>query len=64
VSSASKLLNDSVEAWMNLQNNPEVEKLRETIQQRQAELDTVKAEIKTVPPMEKMHKVKRSHELQ
>ena len=31
VSSASKLLDESVEAWVNLQDNPEVEKLQETI---------------------------------
>ena len=31
VSSASKLLDESVEAWENLLDNPEVEKLQETI---------------------------------
>ena len=31
VSSASKLLDKSVKAWENLQDNPEVEKLQETI---------------------------------
>jgi len=51
VSSASKLLDESVEAWTNLQENPEVEKLQETIKQRQTELDAVKVEIKTLPPM-------------
>ena len=51
VSSASKLLDESVEAWENLQDNPEVEKLQETIKQRQVELDAVKVEIKTLPPM-------------
>ena len=64
VSSASKLLEESVEAWENLQDNPEVEKLQETIKQRQAELDVVKAKIKTLPPMQKMLKVKHSNELQ
>ena len=34
VSSASKLLDESVEAWVNLQDNLEVEKLQETIKQR------------------------------
>ena len=34
VSSASKLLDESVEAWENMQDNPEVEKLQETIKQR------------------------------
>ena len=51
VSNAAKLLNESVEAWENLQDNPEVKKLQETIKQRQTELDAVKAEIKTLPPM-------------
>ena len=51
VSSASKLLDESVEAWENLQDNPEVEKLQETIKQRQTELDAAKVEIKTLPPM-------------
>ena len=64
MSSASKLLDESVEAWENLQDNPEVEKLQETIKQRQAELDAVKAEIKTLSPMQKMLKVKHSNELQ
>ena len=51
VSSASNLLDESVEAWVNLQDNPEVENLQETIKQRQTELDAVKAKIKTLPPM-------------
>ena len=33
VSSASKLLDESVEAWANLQDNPKVEKLQETTKQ-------------------------------
>ena len=33
VTSASKLLDKSIEAWANLQDNPEVEKLQETIKQ-------------------------------
>ena len=33
VRSASKLLDKSVEAWENLQDNPEVEKLQETIKE-------------------------------
>ena len=51
VSSASKLLDESVKAWENLQENPEVEKLQETIKQRQTDLDAVKEEIKTLLPM-------------
>ena len=31
VSTVAKLLDESVEAWTNLQDNPEVEKLQETI---------------------------------
>ena len=38
--------------------------MQETIKQRQAELDAVKVEIKTLPPMQKMLKVKQSKELQ
>ena len=34
VSSAAKLLDESIEAWENLQENPEVEKLQETIKKR------------------------------
>ena len=64
MSGASKLLDESVEAWEKLQDNREVEKLHETIKQRQTELDAVKAEIKTVPPMQKMLKVKQINELQ
>ena len=64
VSSASKLLDESVKAWANLQDNPEVENLQETIKQWQTELDGVKAEIKTLPPMQKILKVKHSNELQ
>ena len=58
------MLGDSVEAWTTLQEHPELGQLQETIKQRQEELDTVKMEIKTLPPMEKMLKVKRSKELQ
>ena len=47
-----------------MQDNPEVEKLQRTIKQRQTELDAVKAEIKTLPPMQKMLKVKQINELQ
>ena len=64
MSSAAKLLEDNVEAWTTLQEHPEVGQLQETIRQRQTELDTVKAEIKILPSMEKMLKVKRSNELQ
>ena len=64
VSNASKLLDESVEAWTNLQDNQEVEKLQETIKQRQTKQDAVKAEIKTLPPMQNMLKVKQSNELQ
>ena len=64
VVSAAKLLGDSVESWTTLQENPEIHQLQETIKQRQAELETVKVEIKTLPPMEKMLRVKRSKELQ
>ena len=63
VSSAAKLLEDSVEAWTTLQEHPEVRQLQETIRHRQTELDAVKVAIKTLPPMEKMLKVKRSNEL-
>ena len=60
----AKMLEESVDAWTTLQENPEVQKLQETIKQRQAELDAVKVEIKTLPPMQKMLKVKQSKELQ
>ena len=63
VSSTTKLLEESVDAWTKLQENIEVEKLQETIKKRQAELDAVKAEIKTLPPMEKMLKVNSNKEL-
>ena len=62
--SASKLLEDSVETWATLQEHPRIGQLQETIRQKQAELDAVKAAIKSLPPMEKMMKVKRSNELQ
>ena len=41
-----------------------MEKLQETIKQQQTELDAVKVEIKTLPPMHKMLKVKHSNEIQ
>ena len=62
--SAAKLLEDSIEAWANLQDHPNIGKVQETINLRQEELDAVRAEIKTLPPMQKMAKVKRSKELQ
>ena len=64
VGSAAKLLEDSIEAWENLQDHPDIGKVQETINLRQKELDAVRAEIKTLPPMQKMDKVKRSKELQ
>ena len=64
VGSAAKLLEDSIEAWVSLQDHPNIGKVQETITLRQVELDTVRAEIKTLPPMQKMAKVKRSKELQ
>ena len=63
VSSASKLVEDSVESWTTLQEHPRIGQLQETIRQKQAELDAVKAAIKILPPMEKMVKVKCSNEL-
>ena len=63
MSSTAKLLEDSVEAWTTLQEHPEFGQLQETIRQQQTELDTVKEEIKTLPPMQKMLKVKKSKEL-
>ena len=48
----------------NLQDHPDVGKIQETIKLRQDELDAVRIEIKTLPPMQKMAKVKRSKELQ
>ena len=64
VSSAAKLLEDSVEAWTTLQEHPEVGQLQEIIRKRQTELDAIKVEIKTLPPMQKMLKVKKINELQ
>ena len=51
VGSVAKLLEEGVDAWTTLQENPELEQLEENIKQRQAELDAVKVEIKTLPPM-------------
>ena len=62
--SAAKLLEDIIEAWVNLQDHPDIGKVQETIKLRQDELYAVKIEIKTLPPMQKMAKVKRSKELQ
>ena len=64
VASVAKLMEDSIEAWANLQDHPDVGKIQETIKLRQDELDAVRVEIKTLPPMQKMAKVKRSKELQ
>ena len=58
------MLEDSIEAWANFQDHPDVGKIQESIKIRQAELDAVRIEIKTLPPMQKMAKVKRSKELQ
>ena len=57
-------MEDGIEAWVNLQYHPDVGKIQETIKLRQAELDAVRVEIKTLPPMQKMAKVKRTKELQ
>ena len=64
VGSVAKLLEDSVETWTTLQEHPRIGQLQETIRQWQTELNAVKEAIKTLPPMEKMLKVKRSNELQ
>ena len=64
MASVAKLLEDSIEAWENLQDHPDVGKIQETIKMRQDELDAVRIEIKTLPPMQKMARVKRSKELQ
>ena len=63
VASVTKLMEDSIDAWANLQDHPDVGKIQETIKLRQDELDAVRVEIKTLPPMQKMAKVKRSKEL-
>ena len=57
-------MEDSIKAWAILQDHPDVGKIQETIKLCQDELDTVIVEIKTLPPMQKMAKVKRSKELQ
>ena len=57
-------MEDNIEAWANLQDHPDVGKIQETIKLHQAELDAVRVEIKTLPPMQKMAKVKHSKELQ
>jgi hypothetical protein len=64
VVSASKLLDESLTAWETLQENPEAQKLQDLIKQRQAELEQVKAEIKTMPPAQKIVKLKQSKALQ
>ena len=64
MASVAQLMEDSIEAWENLQDPPDVGKIQETIKLRQDELDAVRIEIKTLPPMQKMAKVKRSKELQ
>ena len=43
VRSTAKLLEESIDAWTKLQENPKVEKLQETIKQRPTEMDAVKA---------------------
>ena len=63
MASAEKLMEDSIKAWENLQDHPDVGKIQETIKLRQAEFDAVRVEIKTLPTMQKMAKVKRSKEL-
>ena len=50
VASVVKLMEDSIEAWANLQDHPDVGKIQETIKFRQDELDAVRVEIKTLPP--------------
>ena len=56
VGSTSKLLEDSVETWGTLQEHPRIGQLQETIRQKQAELDAVKEEIKSLPPWRKRSK--------
>ena len=51
VASIAKLMEDSIEAWVNLQDHPDVGKIQETIKLHQDELDAVRVEIKTLPPM-------------
>ena len=64
VASVAKLMEDSIEAWANLQDHPDVGKIQETIKLHQDKLDVVRVEIKTLPPMQKMAKVKCIKELQ
>ena len=64
VGSVSKLLEESIAAWENLQENPVAQKLQDLMKQRREELDQVKAEIKTLPPAQKMAKLKQSKALQ
>ena len=58
VGCASKLLEESVTIWETLQKNLEAQKLQDFIKQRQADLEQVKVEIKTLPPAQKMAKLK------
>ena len=47
-----------------MQDNPKFKNLQETIKKQQTELDAMKVEIKTFPPMQKILKLKHSNELQ
>ena len=64
VASVAKRMEDSINEWANLQDHPDVGKIQETIKLCQDELDAVRVEVKMLPPMQKMAKVKRSKELQ
>ena len=57
-------MDESLAAWEKLQENPEAQKLQDQMKQHQEELDRVKVDIKTLPPAQKMEKMKQSKALQ
>ena len=57
VASGSKLLEDSITTWTTLQEDPNVQQIQQLVWHKQAELEKVNAELKTLSPAQKMAKV-------
>lgn len=57
VATGSKLLEDSIDAWTNLQENPNIKHIQEVAGQKQVELEQVKSGSQALAPMQKILKV-------
>ena len=64
VEDGAKLLDDSFQVWTLLQDDPNLLRVKEVLQQKQEELEMVKSAIKTRPVSHKLEKISESNSLQ